>query len=371
PADELLREPPRLLLARPVVERGAVEVDEVDGAPAAHHPPRRDRRVDAAGQEREHPAARSDREPPRARDLLEREERAPRQHVDGDRERAMIEIDARARRTADARAEPPANLRRPDREALVGPLRLHAKALDRPRARGVDDRVDDGVAEPLERRVRVGVERDRPRQREVREPEDAPDAPARLRPRATVVERQHEPRRRAPHGADGQPCRRADDLVDEPPDEVGTVPALQRDLVIAHHDEIRGSRHGLRPTTDGTLARQPMIDALAQALAGALAARERAVLERPESTAAAVLVPLLEIDGEPHLLFTRRASWLTHHQGQVAFPGGRHHPEEDRDLATTALREAHEEIGLDPAHVRLLGALDDIETIATRYVITP
>jgi len=114
-----------------------------------------------------------------------------------------------------------------------------------------------------------------------------------------------------------------------------------------------------------------MIDALAQALAGALAARERAVLERPESTAAAVLVPLLEIDGEPHLLFTRRASWLTHHQGQVAFPGGRHHPEEDRDLATTALREAHEEIGLDPAHVRLLGALDDIETIATRYVITP
>ena len=114
-----------------------------------------------------------------------------------------------------------------------------------------------------------------------------------------------------------------------------------------------------------------MTEALVTALAAALAARSRVVIPPPGKTVAAVLVPLLAIAGEPSLLFTRRSSLLPHHQGQVAFPGGRHEPGEDPDLATTALREAQEEIGLDPAHVRLLGALDDIETSATRFVITP
>src|SRR2546428_9461801 len=109
---------------------------------------------------------------------------------------------------------------------------------------------------------------------------------------------------------------------------------------------------------------------LADALAPILTARERAVLVRPGKTPAAVLVPLLAVDGEPQLLFTRRSRLLRHHQGQVAFPGGCRHPA-DADLVATALREAHEEIGLDPADVCLLGPLDDIETVATRFVITP
>jgi len=112
---------------------------------------------------------------------------------------------------------------------------------------------------------------------------------------------------------------------------------------------------------------EPLLGAIAEALR----TRERIVLAPPGKTAAAVLVPLLDIGGQPSLLFTRRASGLPHHQGQVAFPGGRHEPDEDGDLATTALREAHEEIGLAPADVRLLGALDDIETVSTRFVITP
>jgi len=110
---------------------------------------------------------------------------------------------------------------------------------------------------------------------------------------------------------------------------------------------------------------------LVTGLEDALRSRRRVVLAPPGKTVAAVLVPLLAIEGEPSLLFTRRSNRLPHHQGQVAFPGGRHHPDEDADLVTTALREAREEIGLDPLHVRLLGALDDIETVSSRFVITP
>jgi 8-oxo-dGTP pyrophosphatase MutT (NUDIX family) len=112
-------------------------------------------------------------------------------------------------------------------------------------------------------------------------------------------------------------------------------------------------------------------EAFITALADALGARRRLVLRLPDRTTAAVLVPLLVVDGEPSLLFTRRSNRLPHHQGQVAFPGGRHQPGADADLVATALREAHEEVGLDPADVRVLGALDDIETVASRFVITP
>jgi 8-oxo-dGTP pyrophosphatase MutT (NUDIX family) len=112
-------------------------------------------------------------------------------------------------------------------------------------------------------------------------------------------------------------------------------------------------------------------EGLATALADALGTRARRVLAPADKTLAAVLVPLLAVDGEPSLLFTRRAADLPHHRGQIAFPGGRHHPATDADLVATALREAHEEIAVEPADVRVLGALDDLETVATRFVITP
>lgn len=106
------------------------------------------------------------------------------------------------------------------------------------------------------------------------------------------------------------------------------------------------------------------------ALAGALTTRSRVALAADGRILAAVLVPLLVVDGAPSLLFTRRATHLPHHQGQIAFPGGRH-ADEDPDRAATALREAHEEIGLAPTDVQLLGPLDDLETSATRFLITP
>jgi 8-oxo-dGTP pyrophosphatase MutT (NUDIX family) len=114
-----------------------------------------------------------------------------------------------------------------------------------------------------------------------------------------------------------------------------------------------------------------MLEDLAGHLTRVLTARPRRVLERPEKTVAAVLVPLLAVDGEPHLLFTRRSADLPHHQGQVSFPGGRRDAGRDVDLQSTALREAEEEIGLQREEVHVVGALDDIETMSTQFLITP
>ena len=84
---------------------------------------------------------------------------------------------------------------------------------------------------------------------------------------------------------------------------------------------------------------------------------------------ASVLVPLVERGAGLNLILTRRAARLTHHPGQVAFPGGKQDPTDASALAA-ALREAEEEIGLDPAGVQVLGALDLHETV-TDFVVTP
>lgn len=89
-----------------------------------------------------------------------------------------------------------------------------------------------------------------------------------------------------------------------------------------------------------------------------------AVLPKPAAVlVAAVARPVLT------LLFTQRAEHLPSHAGQIAFPGGKTEPTDDGPLAT-ALREAREEIGLDPALVEPLGYLDSYLT-GTGYRITP
>ena len=85
---------------------------------------------------------------------------------------------------------------------------------------------------------------------------------------------------------------------------------------------------------------------------------------------AAVLIPFVEQDGEWHLLFIKRSEHeKDRHSGQVAFAGGRH-GETDDSLEMTALREAHEEIGIDPKHVTVLGELSHHYSISN-YEITP
>lgn len=93
------------------------------------------------------------------------------------------------------------------------------------------------------------------------------------------------------------------------------------------------------------------------------------VLLQGEPIPAAVLIPLLMIDGEWHLLLTRRNSALPEHSGQVAYPGGRADPG-DANPEVTALREACEEIGLQPKDVRILGRLRKFLTISN-YLVTP
>lgn len=87
--------------------------------------------------------------------------------------------------------------------------------------------------------------------------------------------------------------------------------------------------------------------------------------------AAAVLCGLVDRgDGEGwRVILTRRADHLRRHAGQVAFPGGRIDPH-DLSPEAAALREAQEEIGLDPGHVELVGPIDAHETV-TGYSVTP
>ncbi|HYU57589.1 MAG TPA: CoA pyrophosphatase [Actinomycetota bacterium] len=84
---------------------------------------------------------------------------------------------------------------------------------------------------------------------------------------------------------------------------------------------------------------------------------------------AGVLVPVIEGE-EPSLVFTVRADTLSHHGGEVSFPGGRPH-DEDPDLRATALRETQEELGIDPGSVEVLGALPPVPTFVSGFVVVP
>jgi 8-oxo-dGTP pyrophosphatase MutT (NUDIX family) len=86
-------------------------------------------------------------------------------------------------------------------------------------------------------------------------------------------------------------------------------------------------------------------------------------------TAAAVLVPIVDHPSAPSVIFTKRTSHLKAHSGQVSFPGGRAEPE-DPTPEFTALREAHEEIGLAMERVEVLARLPDYVT-RTGFRVTP
>lgn len=88
-----------------------------------------------------------------------------------------------------------------------------------------------------------------------------------------------------------------------------------------------------------------------------------------DARASAVLIALWEdVDGT-EVLLTKRSWEMRNHKGEISFPGGRLDPGESPVEA--AVREAHEEVGLDPSHVEIVGELDHISTVVSKSFIVP
>ena len=106
-------------------------------------------------------------------------------------------------------------------------------------------------------------------------------------------------------------------------------------------------------------------------LRASLPQRPRQVLDPASRRPAAVLVLVYARPALGHVvLLTKRTSHLEHHRGEVSLPCGAYHPAEDPDLLHTALRETHEEVGVPPAGVQVVGQLDD-QMPRSGFVITP
>lgn len=113
--------------------------------------------------------------------------------------------------------------------------------------------------------------------------------------------------------------------------------------------------------------RQRFRDGLADATHGVV--REPGVPDGESLTSAAVLIPIVLRESGPTILLTQRTAHLRDHAGQVSFPGGRCEPDDASPVAT-ALREAQEEVGLDPAQVEVIGQLPVYST-GTGFSVTP
>jgi 8-oxo-dGTP pyrophosphatase MutT (NUDIX family) len=100
-----------------------------------------------------------------------------------------------------------------------------------------------------------------------------------------------------------------------------------------------------------------------EALADLLAAYQWAALDDEALAEAAVMVLLYPTAAGVHTVFQKRSELVLHHKGQISFPGGARDPE-DESLEWAALRETHEEMGVAPESIQVLGRLDEIRTIS-------
>lgn len=107
---------------------------------------------------------------------------------------------------------------------------------------------------------------------------------------------------------------------------------------------------------------------IATALRGALGPTDADPPAGPDRPAA-VVVPVIDLP-EPALLFTVRSLEVRDHKGEISFPGGVRHPE-DQDLLHTALRETEEELGIPRDRFEILGSLAPTQTVVSGFLIVP
>src|SRR6185503_6362556 len=217
------------------------------------------------------------------------------------------------------------------------------------------DRVRDGPPPAGGRRAR-GDRRHR------RGPE--PAGVARGEPR--LVQRDHHGDVREPQGLGHRRGRRgrrlragAARLADQVPDDGPAAEGAARGSAAAAHADRREVPRPPHTGGRGHVRREARarVTTAADLRPLLLSPEAAAALDAPGTKDAAVLVPLYLDSGALHAVFTKRRDDLKRHAGEISFPGGRQ-DFPDEDLRTTALREAEEEIGLAPADVELVGALE-------------
>jgi 8-oxo-dGTP pyrophosphatase MutT (NUDIX family) len=136
----------------------------------------------------------------------------------------------------------------------------------------------------------------------------------------------------------------------------------------AHLDPSARASVPLAAVVDAVVSRDRTGDAAAEATA--LSEFSRSFADTfPDTNPAAVLVGLFEEAGEARVLLTVRSSHLRSHQGEVAFPGGKLDAGEGIDDG--ALREAEEEVGLDPVLATVVGHLTAMPTVSSNTLMTP
>ena len=101
-----------------------------------------------------------------------------------------------------------------------------------------------------------------------------------------------------------------------------------------------------------------------------LESRTKKYIKDDERVPSAVLIPLFTNHNGIHIVFIKRTQTVKTHKGQISFPGGSREPD-DSTLMETALRESHEEVGLHPEDVTVIGELDDQLTATSNYVVSP